>query len=503
MARMAAAARESPRTFLPRPWQRVPAVLAALGITREAPPPPVVYSPPLVGYVAGLGALGLLLAAAMVRAPADVGGFVFMAIAVLALASTSVRLITGGGTIFSASAFAQLGLAVAFGPAGCLAGALAEQGAVSARYRIGSFRLGFNVASIFLSNLAAWGVYTEVIRLPIPAAMKLAVGGVAGGGVHNLVNNCCVAIVVSLATGRPFRRVLPASLRMLGFSVLYGYSAVGFATFHDQVGAQAFAYGLAPIAAFQVFLVLYARALRLHEDARTRHVERIEHAGAVLQRSYDETLVALTSALDARDRETEGHSRRVVEYTRLVAIRLGVGGHELAMISQGALLHDIGKIGVPDAVLHKPGPLTDEEWEIMRRHPQIGLHMVAGIEHLSEARTIILHHHERFDGRGYPLGLRGNAITHGARIFAVADTLDAITQDRPYRAARSFDEAREEILRVRGSQFDPEVVDAFLALELAELEEIASHRAGAGRDLLEVVGPASPRILAPAERRAA
>jgi HD-GYP domain-containing protein (c-di-GMP phosphodiesterase class II) len=161
------------------------------------------------------------------------------------------------------------------------------------------------------------------------------------------------------------------------------------------------------------------------------------------------------------------------------------------MISQGALLHDIGKIGVPDAILHKPGPLTEEEWEVMRRHPQIGLHMVSGIEHLTEARTIILHHHERFDGNGYPLGLRGEAITLGARIFTVADTLDAITQDRPYRAARSFDQAREEILRHRGTQFDPDVVDVFLSLDLPTMEEIATHRHGAGRDLLELAGPAA------------
>jgi HD superfamily phosphohydrolase YqeK len=501
MAQMAALQRAGTNTS--RPWGRITALLEAMGITREAPPAPVVYTRAIVGFVGGLAALSLIIVAAAVRAPGDVGGFAFMTIAVVTLASTSVRLITGSGTIFSASSFAQLGLAVAFGPSGCLAGALAEQAAVAVRYRIGVFRLVFNVAAIFLSNLAAWGVYTEAVRLPGPTWLKLAVAGVAAGGAHNLVNNCGVAIVVSLATGRRFERVLLASLRMLGFSVLYGYAAVGFATFHNQVGAQAFAYGMAPIAAFQVFLVIYARALRQHEDARTQHVHRIEQAGISLQRSYAETLVALTSALDARDQETEGHSRRVVEYTRLLAVRLGLGEHDLAMISQGALLHDIGKIGVPDAILHKPGPLTEEEWEVMRRHPQIGLHMVSGIEHLREARTIILHHHERFDGKGYPLGLRGEAITLGARIFSVADTLDAITQDRPYRAARSFDQAREEILRHRGTQFDPDVVDVFLTLNLPAMEEIASHRHGAGRDLLERAGTAAPSTNGSGVSRAA
>jgi HD-GYP domain-containing protein (c-di-GMP phosphodiesterase class II) len=279
---------------------------------------------------------------------------------------------------------------------------------------------------------------------------------------------------------------------MLAFNVLYGYAAVGFAQFHEQVGTQAFFYGMAPIAAFQAFLVVHARAQREHEEVRAQHVARIEEAQVSLQRSYSETLVALTSALDARDRETEGHSRRVVEYTRIIAVRLGVAEADLGLISRGALLHDIGKIGVPDAILHKPGPLTDEEWEVMRRHPQIGQHMVAGVEHLAEARAIILHHHERWDGGGYPLGLRGREITLGARIFSVADTVDAITQDRPYRAARSFDQARDEILRNRGLQFDPDVVDAFLSLQLPDLEEIVRHRDAAGRDLLDTTGTSGP-----------
>ena len=479
-------ARARPSRYAVRLWDRATTSFGAAGITREPAPPAVVYTRALLVYVGALVILGSAIAVPTLHAPGDVGGFAFMTVAVLVLASTSVRLVTGRNTIFSASSFAQLGLALVFGPSGCLAGALAEEAAVAVRFRIGGFRVLFNVAVIFLSNVAAWAIYSEVMRLPGPATLKLAAAGVFSGGAHYIVNNSCVAAVVSISTGRALLPVLRAALRMLGFNVLYGYAAVGFASFHEQVGTQAFFYGMAPIAAFQAFLVVHARAQREHEKVRAQHVARIEEAQVSLERSYSETLVALTSALDARDRETEGHSRRVVEYTRIIAVRLGVGEHDLGLISRGALLHDIGKIGVPDAILHKPGPLTEEEWEVMRRHPRIGEQMVAGVEHLAEARTIILHHHERWDGGGYPFGLRGREITLGARIFAVADTVDAITQDRPYRAARSFDQAREEILRNRGLQFDPDVVDAFLSVELLDLEEIVRHRDAAGRDLLDV-----------------
>ncbi len=170
------------------------------------------------------------------------------------------------------------------------------------------------------------------------------------------------------------------------------------------------------------------------------------------------------AALDARDKETEGHSRRVVAFTLALARRLEVTEAEMPTVRRGALLHDIGKIGVPDAILHKPGPLAEDEWKIMRQHPEWGASILRGIPFLESAVKVLLAHHERWDGGGYPRGLRGEEIPFGARIFALADTLDAITSDRPYRAAHSFGSAREEIARGRGTQFDPAVVDAFLGM---------------------------------------
>jgi HD-GYP domain-containing protein (c-di-GMP phosphodiesterase class II) len=194
------------------------------------------------------------------------------------------------------------------------------------------------------------------------------------------------------------------------------------------------------------------------------HTLTTELRGALknIASTYQNTLMALVTALDAREHETSDHSQRVVQYTSAIALRMGIKGAELDEIGRGALLHDIGKIGVPDAVLLKPGKLTPEEWVEMRKHPDIGHQMIAPIEFLAIPATIVLAHQERWDSQGYPRNLGREAIPIGARIFAVADTLDAMTSDRPYRKGTSFANAISEISRCGGSQFDPEVVRAFL-----------------------------------------
>src|SRR6185437_4952122 len=183
-----------------------------------------------------------------------------------------------------------------------------------------------------------------------------------------------------------------------------------------------------------------------------------------LERSYDITLEAMGDALDLRDEETQGHSRRVTAYTIALARAMGIETDELRMIARGAFLHDIGKIATPDYILLKPGRLDAEEMSTMRAHCERGYEMVRKIPFLREAAEIVYAHQERFDGSGYPRGLRGEAIPIGARIFAIADTLDAITSDRPYRKGRSFAEASLEIARCKGDQFDPRIVDVFLRL---------------------------------------
>src|SRR6267154_1010243 len=198
------------------------------------------------------------------------------------------------------------------------------------------------------------------------------------------------------------------------------------------------------------------------ESLVAARTEQLRQTMTDLERSYDITLEALGDALDLKDAETEGHSKRVTAFTIAIARAMGLSGERIRVIARGAFLHDIGKMAIPDAILRKPGALTEAETEIMREHCFRGYQMLKKIPFLSEASEIVYAHQERYDGTGYPRGLSGQNIPMGARIFSIADTLDAITSDRPYRAAQTIQVAREEIERFSGRQFDPEVVRVFL-----------------------------------------
>jgi putative nucleotidyltransferase with HDIG domain len=200
--------------------------------------------------------------------------------------------------------------------------------------------------------------------------------------------------------------------------------------------------------------------------------DQLQAALRDLERSYDITLQALGDALDLKDRETEGHSRRVTAFTMAIARAMGIPNEQVATIARGSFLHDIGKIAIPDKILQKPGKLDANETAIMREHCFKGYQIVKKIPFLKDACEIIYSHQERFDGTGYPRGLKGKEIPLGARIFSVADTLDAITSDRPYRAARSLTVARKEIQDWAGRQFDPEVVEVFLQMPDDIFEEL-------------------------------
>jgi len=240
-----------------------------------------------------------------------------------------------------------------------------------------------------------------------------------------------------------------------------------------------------------------ALAKRRIEVARKRYQKKLERkvrdrttelraALKDIANTYQQTLLALVAALDAREHETSDHSQRVVLYTTAIAERMGMHAAQLEEIGRGALLHDIGKIGVPDAVLLKPGKLTPDEWTEMRKHPGIGFEMIKAIPFLSTPAEIVLSHQERFDGSGYPRKLSRNEIHIGARIFAVADTLDAMTSDRPYRKSTSFANAIAEVKRCQNVQFDPEVVRAFCDIgeeELVQIKEEMRARKLAASDL--------------------
>ena len=215
---------------------------------------------------------------------------------------------------------------------------------------------------------------------------------------------------------------------------------------------------------------------RLHlEEMVSERTQQLRTALQQTERSYEDTLEALGAAIDLRDSPTAGHSRRVFLYSMELAKSIGGLEQEIRSIAMGAWLHDIGKLATPDRVLLKPGPLTDSEWEIMRRHARIGYDLVKSISFLAGAAEIVLTHHERFDGSGYPQKMKGDEIPFGARIFAVADTLDAMTSDRPYRAALPLQAAQEVIERGSGTLFDPLVAAAFLRVPGETWETIAKQ----------------------------
>lgn len=214
------------------------------------------------------------------------------------------------------------------------------------------------------------------------------------------------------------------------------------------------------------------------EEMVGQRTKQLQAAMKRIELTYDETLEALGAALDLRDNETAGHSRRVSLYCLEIARATGCSADQLKQIARGAYLHDIGKIGTPDAILLKPGKLAEEETAVMQTHARIGYDLVSRIAFLAPAAEIVLAHQERYDGTGYPQGLVGEEIPLGARIFAVADTLDAMTSDRPYRRALPFSVAREEIQREAGRQFDPEVVRVFLSIAETVWENIRLEVAG-------------------------
>jgi putative nucleotidyltransferase with HDIG domain len=194
-----------------------------------------------------------------------------------------------------------------------------------------------------------------------------------------------------------------------------------------------------------------------------KRARELEAALLAVRAAYDQTLVALVSALDCRERETASHSQRVACYSVLLGARLGLEETELETLYRGALLHDIGKIGTPDAVLLKPGAFTDEEWEIMRRHTEVGGEILSNIAFLKAASDVPMSHHEAWDGSGYPRGLKGEEIPLQARIFAVVDSYDAIRSERPYKCAQTHATALALLQKAAGKRLDPSLVETFIA----------------------------------------
>ncbi len=229
-------------------------------------------------------------------------------------------------------------------------------------------------------------------------------------------------------------------------------------------------------------LLLAKRGYESHLEALVaQRAEELSRACDALEGAYRTTLKALTAALETRDHETHGHSERVVNFSLRLGREMGLDDEQMRSLEFGSLLHDIGKIGVPDAILRKPARLTEEEWLKMRQHPLHGSAILKGIGFLEGAARVVAQHHEKWDGGGYPLGLRREEIDLNARIFAVADAFDAMTSDRVYRRGRSYEEAVQELARCAGTHFDPRVVEAFARVPRRDWDDLRRARKMAAR----------------------
>lgn len=284
---------------------------------------------------------------------------------------------------------------------------------------------------------------------------------------------CVLDYTMPGMTGREVCRQLKALDATVEILFLTGHADTELAVEMMKLGATDYLIKPLKVSELQTALLRALEHRRLvHENIAYR--ERLEalvaektnalnQALAELGSVHKSTVEALGRALDFRDQSTSGHSRRVAQLTAGIAQRLGIGGSELVQIEQGALLHDVGKLRIPDNILLKKAALTPGEWNTMKRHPEYGKEFLEKLDFLNSAADLVYSHHEKFDGSGYPRGLRGENIPIGARCFAIVDSVDALIYERPYHAAISFDEAADEIRRCAGSQFDPGLVELALS----------------------------------------
>ena len=435
----------------------------------------------LVGLVAfvgiGAGVLGLLLGSNH-----DV--FALIALVVLVGFGQALAIEVDDGGSISVSAVGSLAGAALFGPRAALV--LAATTAVvewSAR-RSEIHRVLFNIGALTLSSLAAACVFTVGFDGTVGEFVTAAAGLVAGLA-YFAVNTGLLSVAISMEGHEPVRRVWHERFAWLATHwIVYGF--VG--------GVMAIAYhaaGLYALAVFAVPLLL----MRKTQEAYLKHTQRsaqklraaaetiqnqnvsLEQANRLLRERSTAAMESLSATVDARDAYTAGHSRRVQQLALAIGRELGLSQTELDLLGHAALFHDIGKLAVPDAILLKPAVLTDEEWSLMQRHSDEGARIIDRLGFLNDAVPAIRHHHERFDGGGYPDGLKGEEIPLGARIIHVADALDSMLTTRIYRAARPAMEAMEELRRAAGTQFCPRCVRALERVLPPEIlvDEAARH----------------------------
>ena len=355
---------------------------------------------------------------------------------VLAFLAESFAVTTALGTTYSVTFIVTIAAAVTVGPAGAIIASLfGTTGWSDARNRP-PIKHAFNAAQLALSAGAAAFAFHAVAGEDAGIRTQL-LATAAAAAVNFVLNTCLVAVAIGLSSGRSPRAIWREHYLSLG-PVYLAYAALGLllAVLHTSIGWGSLLFFLVPL--------LVARAAF--------------QSAISLQDSFDQVVTTLVAAVEQKDSYTGGHAERVARLAELVARAHGMNATEARAIRYAALMHDIGKLAVHNAVLQKDGKLTDHEHEHMRRHPEHGVELASGIELLGPVLDGIRHHHERWDGEGYPDGLAGEAIPLAARIITVSDAFDAMTSTRAYRPARSIEQAFDELDRCAGTQFDPSAV---------------------------------------------
>ncbi len=408
----------------------------------------------------------------------------FLTLILLAVAFERVGIKIYGDTHVSSGVVAIFAIAIIYGAAGAAIAApivvFAATVFTASRWHT---RL-FDMSSYTLANVAAALVVHSLIEGEASLSGWWIPVSLLAIFVNYAVNAWLVAVLASRYSGQSWMETWREEHSWIfPYYIVFGVLALALAAAYSALQVPGIMAFVAPPLMLRFALQQYVSKTEQSVLDLKRKNSELEAANESILRmtqelteTYDGTLEALIMALDARDRETKGHSFRVAEYVMLMSRGLGIeeGTDEWTSIRRGALLHDIGKIGVPDQILHKPGPLTPEEWDNMKRHPDIGHGMLRDISFLADPANIVRCHHERFDGKGYPRGLAGDEIPIGARIFSAADAFDAMTSNRTYRKALRPEAAREEIIRHSGTQFDPKIVQAFLNA-YDEFEETAAN----------------------------
>ncbi len=394
----------------------------------------------------------------------DVGALVLLALLGIVAERLDINLYEDSR--LSLSAVFLVTTAIALGP-----GAVAMAGAAVAlaghvRRGRALYKLLFNLSIFVAAGLASAYVYRAAADVMPTGSAFDAGAAILAAGANFGVGSVLVTLVVAASGGGTIRAIWAEKYAwLLPHFVLMGFLAFILTAAYEGFGVFGILGFVAPVLMQRFTMKQYVdRTGHTVRELREKN-ERINELRTEVEEAYSETLDAFVSALDLRDTETHGHSTRVAELSLRIGDMLGIrAGPELLDLKHGAMLHDVGKIGVPDAILRKRGSLDEEEWESIRQHPAHGYQMLKNVRFLAGAAELVRCHHERYDGTGYPRGLRGDEIPLGARIFAVADTFDAITSARPYKPARSVAHACREIKAHRGSQFDPRAVDALLLL---------------------------------------